>query len=201
MVLMVGRRLVVQAWSMEPDQATQAAGTRHASVVPVKESGAGAQLLLGAAEYVAHEDELLRLRGIRDRELPERLREARGFVAADAAEEIAHIQEERTVMDARIARLEELLHRATVIPDGEASDLVTLGATVQVVYPRKRRRATYRLTGTASASDARAVSARSPVGRALMGRRAGDVVSALLPGGRRERLEILGITAALAEAS
>jgi transcription elongation factor GreA len=166
----------------------------------VNESAGAAQPLLGAAEYVAYEAELLRLRRIRDRELPERLREARGFVAADTAEEIAHIQEERTVMDARIARLEELLHAATVVPDGAASDLVTLGVTVEVAYPRKRRRATYRLTGTASASDGRAVSARSPVGQALMGRRAGDVVSAHLPGGRIEQLEILGITAALAKA-
>lgn len=185
---------------MKRDESSQAAGTTDASV-PVNEPTAGAQLLLGAAEYVAYEDELLRLRGIRDRELPERLRQARGFVAADAAEEIAHIQEERTVMDARIARLEDLLHTATVIPDGAASDLVTLGTTVEVAYPRKRRRATYRLGGTASASDARVVSARSPVGRALMGRRAGDVVAAHLPGGRIEHLEILGVTAALAEAS
>jgi transcription elongation factor GreA len=197
---MVGRRLVGQASGMKRDQSSQAAGTRDAWVVPVNESAGAARPLLGAAEHVAYEAELLRLRRIRDRELPERLRQARGFVAADTAEEIAHIQEERTVMDARIARLEDLLHTATVVPDGTASDLVTLGATVEVAYPRKRRRATYRLTGTASASDGRAVSARSPVGRALMGRRAGDVVSAHLPGGRIEQLEILGITAALAKA-
>jgi transcription elongation factor GreA len=183
---------------MKTDQSTHAAGTTDASVVPVKEWAA--RPLLRAAEYVAYEEELLHLRGFRDRELPERLREARGFVAADTAEEIAHIQEQRTVMDARIARLEDLLHAATVVPDGAAGDLVTLGATVEVAYPRKRRRATYRLTGTASASDGRAVSARSPVGRALMGRRAGDVVAAHLPSGRIEQLEILGITAALAEA-
>jgi transcription elongation factor GreA len=198
---MAGRRLAVQARSMKRDESTPGAGMRDASAVPVKELAAGAQPLLGAAEYVAYEAKLLRLRGIRDRELPERLREARGFVAADTLEEIAHIQEEQTVMDARIARLEELLHTASVVPDRAASDLVTLGATVEVAYPRKRRRTTYRLTGTASASDGRAVSAGSPVGRALMGRRAGDVVSAHLPGGRIEQLEILGITAALAEAS
>jgi transcription elongation factor GreA len=197
---MVGRRLVGQASGMKRDQSSQAAGTRDAWVVPVNESAGAARPLLGAAEHVAYEAELLRLRRIRDRELPERLRQARGFVAADTAEEIAHIQEERTVMDARIARLEDLLYTATVVPDGTASDLVTLGATVEVAYPRKRRRATYRLIGTASASDGRAVSARSPVGQALMGRRAGDVVSAHLPGGRIEQLEILGITAALAEA-
>jgi transcription elongation factor GreA len=195
---MAARGPAVQAGSMKTDQSTHAAGTTDASVVPVKEWAA--RPLLRAAEYVAYEEELLRLRGVRDRELPERLREARGFVAADTAQEIAHIQEQRTVMDARIARLEDLLQAATVVPDGAAGDLVTLGATVEVAYPRKRRRATYRLTGTASASDGRAVSARSPVGRALMGRRAGDVVAAHLPNGRIEQLEILGITAALAEA-
>lgn len=198
---MVGRTLVVQAQSMKPTQSIQAAGTRRASVVSRKGSAAGARLLLGTAEYVAYEHELARLRGIRNRQLPERLREARSFVAADVAEEIAHIQEEQTVMDARIARLEDLLSSATVIPDGDAGDLVTLGATVEVAYPRRRRRATYRLSGTASASDGRAVSARSPVGRALMGRRAGDVVSAHLPGGRIEQLKILAITSPLAEAS
>jgi transcription elongation factor GreA len=185
---------------MKRDQSTRPSRTTGASAVPVSKSAAGAQPLLGAAEYLAYEAQLLRLQGMRDRELPERLRAARGFVAADTAEEVAHIQEERTVMDARIARLEDLLRTASVVPDGPASDLVTLGATVEVAYPGARRRATYRLTGTASASDGRAVSARSPVGQALMGRRAGDVVSAHLPNGRIQQLEILGITAALAEA-
>jgi transcription elongation factor GreA len=200
-MLMAGRTLVVQAQSMKPAQPIQPARTRPSALVALKEPVPETEVLLGAAEYVAYEQELIRLRGIRNRELPARLREARSFVAADVAEEIAHIQEEQTVMDARIARLQDLLCRATVIPDGEASDLVTLGATVEVAYPRRGRRATYRLTGAASRSDPRAVSARSPVGRALMGRRAGDVVSAHLPGGQIEQLQILGITADLAEAS
>ena len=186
---------------MKPHHSIPPSPETRAPVVALRDPAAGAQVLLGAAEYVAYERELVRLREIRRRELPERLREARGFVAADVAEEVAHIQEEQTVMDARIARLEDLLSGATVVPDGEASDLVTLGATVEVAYLSRGRRATYRLTGAASRSDGRAVSARSPVGRALMGRRAGDVVSAHLPGGRIEQLEILGISAALAEAS
>jgi transcription elongation factor GreA len=135
---------------------------------------------------------------IRARELPDRLRQARGFVGADAAEEIAHIQEDHAVIDARIARLEYLLRRATVLPDGPADDVATLGCTVEVEYQRTGRRASYRLNGIPSGADARAVSARSPVGRVLMGRRAGDVVSAELPAGGIESLRIVAITPPLA---
>jgi transcription elongation GreA/GreB family factor len=112
-----------------------------------------------------------------------------------------NIHEEQTVMDARIARLEDLLATATVIRDDQAGDVATLGSMVEVEYRRTRRRATYRLTGAASRCDGRGVSARSPVGRALMGRRAGEIVSAELPGGRAEQLFVVAITAALAEAS
>jgi transcription elongation factor GreA len=175
---------------------------RHDSVVALKEPAAGAQMLLGAAEFAAYERELERLRDLSDRELPERLRAARGFVAADAAEEIGHIQAQQTVMDARIARLEELVSTATVVmADDRPSDVVTLGSTVEVEHRGTGRRATYRLTGAASGSDGRAVSARSPVGRALLGRRAGDSVSAELPDGRVERLRVVTVSAALAEAS
>src|SRR4051794_14531577 len=55
--------------AMKRDQSSRAAGTRHAPVVPVNESAGAAQRLLGGAEYVAYEAELLRLRRIRDRQL------------------------------------------------------------------------------------------------------------------------------------
>jgi transcription elongation factor GreA len=153
------------------------------------------ELVIGASEFAERERELARLRGIQARELPDRMRRARGFVAADVAEEIAHIQEDHAVVDARIARLEAVLRTATVLADGPADGAVTLGCTVEVQYERTGRRARYRLNGIASATDARSVSARSPVGRALMGRRAGDGVSVELPSGRVEPLRIVAITA------
>jgi transcription elongation factor GreA len=155
------------------------------------------QLLMTAAEHAAHGQELARLRAIRDRELPAQLREARTYVTADAVEQILQIQEERTVMDARIASLEDLLSTATIIRDERVVDVVSLGLLVEVVYLRTGRRATYRLTGTGARADLASVSARSPVGQALMGRRAGDVVCANLPGGRVEELQIVTITATL----
>src|SRR5919202_5897260 len=83
--------------------------------------------IIGASELAEYELELDRLRAIRDRDVTDRMRRARGFVGADAAEEIAHIQEDNAVIDARIAWLQDLLRTATVLPDGPADGVATLG--------------------------------------------------------------------------
>jgi transcription elongation factor GreA len=155
-------------------------------------------VVVGPSEYADYERELDRLRAAHARDLRDRMRGARGFVSADAAEEIAHIQEDQAVVAARIARLEDLLRSATVLADGPTDDVATLGSTVAVEYERTGRRASYLLSGIASRTDARSVSARSPVGRAVMGRRAGDVVSVELPSGRVESLRIAAIVPPLA---
>jgi transcription elongation factor GreA len=174
---------------------SRAASARAETVAPLdRTEGATSALVIGASEFAEYEQLLDRLRAIRARELPDRMRRARGFVAADVAEEIAHIQEDHVVIDARIARLEDLLRTATVLSDDPADGVATLGSSVEVEYERTGRSATYRLDGIASGAGGRAVSARSPVGRALMGRRAGDVVSVELPSGRVESLQIVAIT-------
>jgi transcription elongation factor GreA len=186
---------------MKPAQPVQSAGARRETVVPFPHRGGGAQLVLTATEFAAYERELEQLRDDRSETLPELMREARSFVAADAAEEIAQIGERQAVIDVRIARLADLLSMAAVVSDSEATDVVTLGSTVEVEYERTKRRVTYRLSGAATGAGSGAVSAASPVGRALMGRRAGELVSAHLPGGRVEPLRIVAITPALAAAS
>ena len=76
-------------------------------------------------------------------------------------------------MDGAIARLADLLSGATVVPDGEASDLVTLGATVEVTYLSRGRRATYRPTVVASAIPT--------VGPFRRGRACGERASVVAP--------------------
>jgi transcription elongation factor GreA len=171
---------------------------RYDPVAPDHPEALAMSPVIGTAEFAAFEQELARLRAVRARDLPARLRQARGFVGADAAEELAHIWEDNAVIDARIARLDDLLRTATVLPEGAADGVATLGCSVEVEYERTQRRMRYRLDGIASGADARTVSARSPVGRALMGRRAGDVVSVDLPSGRVEALRIVAIDPPLA---
>jgi transcription elongation factor GreA len=189
------------AVAMRSAQSAAAARDGVPRAVIIDTPGVRLGLVVGASEYARYERELGRLRAARTRELPERLRRARGFVAADAIEEIAHIHEDHAVVDARIARLEDLLRTATVVADAPGDDAVAIGCVVEVEYRRTGRRARYRLSGIAAAADGLSVSARSPVGQALMGRRAGDVVSVELPAGRVEELRIVAIAPPVAEAS
>jgi transcription elongation factor GreA len=189
-----------QAHGMKSARPTPAASVRGETIVrPDRAHGAASALTISASEFGEYEQQLGRLRAVQARDLPDRFRQAREYVGADAAEDIAHIREDSAVIDARIARLEDLVRTAIVVPDGRADGAATLGCTVEVAYERTGCRASYRLNGIPAGGDNLSVSARSPVGRALTGGRAGDVVSVDLPSGRVESIRIVAIIAAPAE--
>ncbi len=150
-------------------------------------------VLLTSGEYKAHLNELARLRDFRNRELPARLREARSFVSADAAEEIAHIQDEQVATNARIVWLDDLLRCAQIVAEEASPGVVSVGQAVEVEYLSSGRVVTYHLEGAGMSTAAGSVSARSPVGRALIGRGVGDTVAVELPSGRLEALRIVSI--------
>jgi len=159
--------------------------------------------LLTRADFERYRGHLTELRRVRDRDLPELLRGARGFVASDAEEEIAQIREDHVFVEARIAHLEALLCDAHVIADDEAPGIAFPGRIVDVEYTRNGKLATYRIAGAGRAGGPGTVSAGSPVGQGLIGRGRGDLVSIDLPNGRSEELRIVdvrrdgrGITAA-----
>jgi transcription elongation factor GreA len=151
------------------------------------------RVLMSASEHERHRAELERLRNGRDLELQDLLRDARTYVASDAVEEILQIEEDDAVLQSRITRLQQLLDDAEIVPDDAAEDVVALGRSVDVEYVRSGRHKTFVLVGTVEPGVAGAVSASSPVGQALMGRTAGEVVTALLPVGRAEDLLILAV--------
>lgn len=154
-----------------------------------------ARLMLTSAEVEHFQRQLAGLREVREREIPELLRDARTFVASDAAEEIAQLRVDLTVVDARVARLEALLAYAEVVDDdGLASEVAALGRAVTVQYVRSGKLATFRLGATGTLPpEFRIVSARSPVGQALIGRTCGDTVAVELPGGHVERMRIVSV--------
>jgi transcription elongation factor GreA len=149
--------------------------------------------LLTRADYEQHRAHLDELRRVRDRDLPKLLRDARGFVASDAEEEIAQIRDDHVFVEARIAQLEALLRDAHVIGDSEAPDVAFPGRVVDVEYTRNGKQATYRIASAGSAARPGTVSAGSPVGQGLIGRAGGDRVSVELPNGRAEELRIVAV--------
>jgi transcription elongation factor GreA len=151
--------------------------------------------LLTRADYQQHRDQLEELRRIRDRDLPELLRDARGFVASDAEEEIAQIRDDHVYVEARIAHLEAVLREAQVIADDDAPGIAFPGRDIEVQYLRTGRRAAYRIAGAGSPSGPRTMSPGSPMGQAVIGRAVGDVVSVELPGGSAEQVRIVSVEA------
>ena len=96
--------------------------------------------LLTRADYDQYRAQLEELRRVRDRDLPELLRDARGFVASDAEEEMAQIREDHVFVESRIAHLEALLHDAHVISDSDAPGVAFPGRVVDVEYTSSRKR-------------------------------------------------------------
>jgi len=158
---------------------------------PTQAKGTG--LLFTAAELGAHRQELERLLEIRDRDLPQLLRDARTFVASDTAEEMVQIHEDLAVVEARIGWLDAVLREARVIDDTTAPGLVDIGRETDVEYLGSGKVVTYRVAGSALSAGPGTISAGSPAGRALIGRTAGDVVQVNLPGGHAEHLRVLAV--------
>ncbi|MGH2881626.1 MAG: GreA/GreB family elongation factor [Solirubrobacteraceae bacterium] len=124
------------------------------------------------------------------REIPARLRVAREFGDTANNDEHLAIREEEAILATRIARLESILMRATDVEDSGAPDAVTIGSTVTAVDVETGKTLEYVVGSAHGVLSRGTVSALSPVGRAVIGRRVGDRVSVHLPHGRRRELKL-----------
>jgi transcription elongation factor GreA len=131
------------------------------------------------------------------REVAERIRIAREF--GDIAEnaEYDDAKNEQALLEHRIALLEERLAAARVIDAGEiSSDVVSIGSRVRLKDMDAGETVEYHIVGSAEANPAEhRLSNESPVGRAIIGRKKGEVVEVAAPRGSL-KFKILEIKAA-----
>ena len=116
-----------------------------------------------------------------------RLEQARAFGDLRENAEYAAAQEEHQRLTARLAELMDVLGRATLVavPAGSDADVVGLGATL-VLRGDDGQVTRWRLVSTAELTHLDGqLSDQCPVGRALLGRRAGDQVGVPTPSGSR----------------
>jgi transcription elongation factor GreA len=174
--------------------------TSHQTVVPISAPsvdpvpGAPAIMLTGA-DFAVLELELDSLRSKHRAELAARLRDARSFGRSADNDDVLTVLEEAVIDEARIAQLEELARSALLVADDwvPPDGLAGLGSTVEVA-DNAGQTVEYQLVGRrSSASTPREVSLASPVGKALRGTHAGDVVHVALPGGRQRTLRVLAV--------
>ena len=137
--------------------------------------------------------ELAYLKGPEREALSKRLRFAiqQGDLSENA--DYHKAKEDQAFLEGRIQELEYLLKNATIIEAASGErEVVEVGATVTVQeedYPEE----TYYIVGAKEADPRNGrISNESPIGRAIIGARQGDVVTAETPGGQ-VRLKIVKI--------
>lgn len=130
------------------------------------------------------EEELDYLRTVRRQEVARRLHEAlqEGEVLENAEYEDA--KNEQAFVEGRILMLETLLNNAILIEEEGPADHVRIGSRVTIVEEGDGTKETYRLVGSAEADPRQGlISNESPLGRALIGHKVGDVVTVNAPAG------------------
>ncbi len=136
--------------------------------------------------------ELQDLKGPQREALARRLREAIEMGDLSENADYHKAKEDQAFLEGRIQELEYTLSAAQIVEGNVSKDVVSVGVTV-IVQEEDFEPEKYHIVG-AKEADPRAgkISNESPIGRALMEHKAGDVVEAQTPGGAI-RLKILGI--------
>jgi transcription elongation factor GreA len=132
------------------------------------------------------------------REVAGRIKEAREFGDITENSEYDDAKNEQAMLEARIAQLEEKLRSASVIDASDIStDIVRVGVVVHVKDEKSAKSEKYTIVGSTEADPtAGRLSNESPVGKALLGHKKGDVVGVSLPSGKSRELKITKIDVA-----
>ena len=122
----------------------------------------------GKKELEAELDELIKSRPA----IAEKIATARAFGDLSENEEYSSARNEQKIAEGRILEIQEILRNAKIIRGGK-KNVVDLGATV--VLDMNGKNVEYVLVGPTEANPLNGkISNESPIGKALMGRKAGE---------------------------
>ncbi len=118
----------------------------------------------------------------------EKLKVARSFGDLSENSEYDEAKNDQAIMEARIADLEEMLKRAVVIDESDINkETVNVGSSVELEVATAdgaKRNLTYKIVGSNEANPREGkISDESAVGKALMGKKAGESVCVETPRG------------------
>jgi transcription elongation factor GreA len=124
-------------------------------------------------------------------EIAKSLEEARGQGDLSENAEYAEAKENQAFNEGRIMELEQMIKNAVVISKNRKDDKVSVGMVVKAKYGEETFH--FHIVGSEEADPAKGkISNESPLGKALLGRKAGEIVEVETPRGR-VKYKILGI--------
>ena len=132
------------------------------------------------------EEELAQRKGAIREEILERIKEARAQGDLSENSEYDQAKEDQGKNESRIVELEQMIKTAVIIDTSASSKdgKVSLGCTVVLKDMETEEEESYTLVGTTEADPfENKISNESPVGKAVIGKKIGDVVIAVTPAG------------------
>ncbi|MBQ8549212.1 MAG: transcription elongation factor GreA [Lachnospiraceae bacterium] len=124
------------------------------------------------------EEELEDLKVVRRKEVADKIKEAReqGDLSENAEYDAA--KDEQREIEARIEELEKILKNAEVVDEDEVDvDTINIGCKVKILDMEFDEELEFRIVGSTEASSLQGkISNESPVGKALLRHKVGDVV-------------------------
>ncbi len=143
--------------------------------------------------YEKLKEELERLKTISRKEIAEKIKIAKEFGDLSENAEYQSALEEQRRLEKRIAELENLLKTAKVSRNISKSDKVHLGSEVEIENLKTKKRLKFKIVGFGEANPLEnKISQESPLVKALIGKRKGDVVEVNL-GGKVNKFKIVKI--------
>jgi transcription elongation factor GreA len=144
--------------------------------------------MIDSATYLTPEgferlkQELQQLVQVRRKEIAARIQEAKELGDLSENAEYQSAREEQGVNEGRIEELEATLRSAVLIADDQKASVVQIGSTVEIEMNGKSQK--LQIVGSNEADPMNGlISNASPLGQALLGKKAGDECVVLAPKG------------------
>lgn len=143
---------------------------------------------LSAERLEELKQELNYLKTVREKEVADQIKEARSFGDLSENSEYDEAKNEQGKLYSRIAEIENILANCSVIEETDADpDTVRLGSKITVVDTMLDEEESYQVVGSQEADPMNGrISEESPFGKALLGKRIGDIVIVDAPAGNIE---------------
>ena len=134
-------------------------------------------------------NELQELKNIKRPKIIKAIAEARGHGDLKENAEYHAAKEEQAKIESRIIEINDLIARANVIDvtKFEKEDKVIFGSTAVLVDLKNNEKKTYKIVGKDEADIKKNyIYFRSPIGKALIGKKTKDLVTAITPSGEKK---------------
>ena len=143
------------------------------------------QIVVTESSFLKLKAELEYLKNVKRKEAAENVGIARSFGDLSENSEYDEAKNEQAKIEVQISELEETIAHAKVISDHEIqTDIVNVGVTVTIHDMDYNEDTSYTLVSSREVDPLNnLISDQSPIGRALIGTKVGDIVSVEIPDG------------------